>query len=1003
MAAPAGPASSSGQNPRGNRENENDDDPIGDVLDEIQLQQMIEQIATLQNRVNRQRLKKENVTTSLRTGNERIGVFPSRGGSPRSPRVIKLGNTILAEPLKRGRYEEDGDTERGRSTKPERTGSEARSRSPMTPREQRIGSLTQPSPSRENVKGGRNPASCGSASSIGSQPASSIIVIDDWIDIKAKIKQEVEDEFRQIAFQENMQMQEQAIAAEKRAREEEAWTAQQTVIQLEANAEMREKQLLSSKSEVEEKAKRIIDEQVAKTENVIHEARAKLEAQQHETDKIRAEEKNAIIKAELEMRAMANNAALKEEANVQKVIAEAKLEFQKMSHADTDKSRRLAEAELEAKRKAELHASSMAARAAEMEAQRMAMELRLTEMNNVITRLSENQAKGTTKDSLPPTPENLVSPIKREEPIISAIEMLMNRIDSDRHSSLKREEALLKSIHELRMKVDISMMRSTERRDSRENAIKPKERKSDKSSSKPASTIEKIFKENRSSKARGSNDPDPDDEDDDEDESKDNKKKDQEDKDDWGNKKPRKPDDDEPSDDDGDDNGDDGEYDDEEGEPDDNVHKEMKAARSLLKALRTAGENKNRQKEADSIKLLSLPEPAQFRAWRYSARSNVVAASNNPEAAFKWIKEVEATGAKVEDFQNSGKFVTLDTKLASSLNAIARGELGRKLTLLSEREDREGRLAKGRQLLRVVYDHFKIDEFAGVLYELTDLMAVKIRNDNPSPKQLEWFMTTWESTLAGMKKEPTDDVLEALFLERVRDCQCIAQDIGVYDRAKEGEPERSYAFLVEAVTRFIERKRRKDNRKAVQLALTNATSGKAQPTVPAPKKKGKKKGDGKGKRRGRSPSYSRSPGRNGNRRTPRDSPSPGKGVCYKWKNHGKCSGKDDGSCKYSHPPGSRGSSESRSDSRGRGRSRGREGSRSRSDSPKRGNGKITCKFFKRGTCNKGSDCKFDHPETSNAAPAKNKKGNKKQDDKSRSNSPVPKNEKGNKGKEKDFQ
>ena len=84
-------------------------------------------------------------------------------------------------------------------------------------------------------------------------------------------------------------------------------------------------------------------------------------------------------------------------------------------------------------------------------------------------------------------------------------------------------------------------------------------------------------------------------------------------------------------------------------------------------------------------------------------------------------------------------------------------------------------------------------------------------------------MATWESALAGIKKELTDDALEALFIERVRDCQSIAQDIGVYDRAKEGEPERSYAFLVEAVTQFIERKRRKDNRKAVQTALTNAT------------------------------------------------------------------------------------------------------------------------------------------------------------------------------------
>ena len=134
-------------------------------------------------------------------------------------------------------------------------------------------------------------------------------------------------------------------------------------------------------------------------------------------------------------------------------------------------------------------------------------------------------------------------------------------------------------------------------------------------------------------------------------------------------------------------------------------------------------------------------------------------------------------------------------------------------------------------MLRAIYDRFKLDEFAGELYELTDLMAIKIKADSPSPKQLEWFMTSWESTLAGVKTEPTDDVLEALFIERIRGCPGIAQDIGLYDRARAGESERSYAFLYESVTRFLERRRRNENRKAIQTALANSTGGKSQPQL----------------------------------------------------------------------------------------------------------------------------------------------------------------------------
>jgi hypothetical protein len=152
-------------------------------------------------------------------------------------------------------------------------------------------------------------------------------------------------------------------------------------------------------------------------------------------------------------------------------------------------------------------------------------------------------------------------------------------------------------------------------------------------SSAHPSTFDRIYKSDdpRKTKSGGGNDPDPDDEGSDEDDGK------PDDRDRKPRRQPRDPSDD--PDDEGDEDGDD--EDDDDDRPrrttgpnhDDRDEQAKRFMKSLL-----SNASRSRTKEADVIKLVSLPEPAQFRAWRHSTRSKAVAASNNPEAAFKWIK-----------------------------------------------------------------------------------------------------------------------------------------------------------------------------------------------------------------------------------------------------------------------------------------------------------------------------------------------------------------------------
>jgi hypothetical protein len=294
-----------------------------------------------------------------------------------------------------------------------------------------------------------------------------------------------------------------------------------------------------------------------------------------------------------------------------------------------------------------------------------------------------------------------------------------------------------------------------------------------------------------------------------------------------------------------------------------------------------------------------------------------------------------------EMLQHSEGFDSLDAKLAAALTSTVSGELGRRIAMAVENEAMRHRMLKGRQILWMIHDHHKLDEERGALYDFTDLMSVKLKGDS----QLESFWNTWESVLSAMTRPPGADIIEILFLEQLRHCSALREEISHYDRARRGTPERTYEFLVESVKRYLERARRARNRKAMERALGGAAI--AAPASTTPKAKGK----GKGKGGSRTPS----PGRKGKgsgkgRNSPRPAGSPG-AICYDFQKTGCCNKPN---CKYAHTqrssPRSKGPSRGRSPSKGRGEGK-RKGSRSKSGS---GNGSprsaVPCKYYASGAC-----------------------------------------------------
>ena len=248
----------------------------------------------------------------------------------------------------------------------------------------------------------------------------------------------------------------------------------------------------------------------------------------------------------------------------------------------------------------------------------------------------------------------------------------------------------------------------------------------------------------------------------------------------------------------------------------------------------------------------------------------------------------------------------LDTKLHTAITEKCHGTLGRQITQKVEDLELVDVMMTGRQAAWMVYEYMKTNAKAGALFDLNDLMSIRLKGD-----RLEYYWASWESTLTGMKKKPDDDTVETLFLKQVKYSDSMKIELAHYERHPDGHPDHSYSFLTLAIQRIINKRRQDTNRKEIETLL----SGGRPPALAADEKgkgkgkgkgkykdkdtdadaapakgKGKSKGKGKGKSRGRSGSKGKGKGRSkspkgkgkGGKRDRSNSPtgSKGDGLCY---------------------------------------------------------------------------------------------------------------------------
>ena len=163
----------------------------------------------------------------------------------------------------------------------------------------------------------------------------------------------------------------------------------------------------------------------------------------------------------------------------------------------------------------------------------------------------------------------------------------------------------------------------------------------------------------------------------------------------------------------------------------------------------------------------------------------------------------------------------------SSLTNICEGDFARQLDIFKEEQAKSGTPARGRQALLMIHKHFSTGRKHGAVYDIEDLMAVTLVNDD-----LRGFITRWDAVIAGMTSEPDMMWKQAYFHNAIKNFKPLSHDLAVYDRTPEGEPNRSYDFLMKAARDYLERRRLEKMRQATKKSVSGKRDATPAPTRP---------------------------------------------------------------------------------------------------------------------------------------------------------------------------
>ena len=160
-----------------------------------------------------------------------------------------------------------------------------------------------------------------------------------------------------------------------------------------------------------------------------------------------------------------------------------------------------------------------------------------------------------------------------------------------------------------------------------------------------------------------------------------------------------------------------------------------------------------------------------------------------------WFLKVGSSGTTFDRLAECPKkYATLDRKLRTALCKITQGELGRSIDVKEQRALRDGKMLKGRQVLWMMYDHFRTDENMARCFTIQDLCGIQFPGDN----KLEQLRNTWEDKITNQAEPQTNEQLAGILYLLLKQSNKLKDDMAKYRRYPRGHRKRTYNFLIAA-------------------------------------------------------------------------------------------------------------------------------------------------------------------------------------------------------------
>ena len=169
-----------------------------------------------------------------------------------------------------------------------------------------------------------------------------------------------------------------------------------------------------------------------------------------------------------------------------------------------------------------------------------------------------------------------------------------------------------------------------------------------------------------------------------------------------------------------------------------------------------------------------FPTPTTFACWKTTFKTEVCTCSQFPAEAMLWIKEVELVDS-VDELRSSSStrgismpnFELLDARIASALNKIIQNtRFKRRISLEEMKAHKEDLFFRGRQIAYLIYEYFRVTGANDAVENYADLFTIALRNDD-----IQEFVSKWDEILLSMTQIPSDDILESLYKQRIRESE----------------------------------------------------------------------------------------------------------------------------------------------------------------------------------------------------------------------------------------